>query len=1471
MARLADCLKKAINPQTGESLLSQADFDELARSADHIQKLGYTPEEADALAIEAQLKDVRKKITSLRGELASQGHDVTPKTVDTTVQEKVTVAKELPDGVLAAETRREFAQKRMAEIAAAEAPALAELKARVSAALAAARLRVTPEVEKQALDRYKMRLNRAANGLTDDVKNLLMQGEGSADADAVDAVVSQLLAEDNIQVLNAGPKGLVDLRQFRPQADGSMIANPVTIVKLFESRDFSTMVHEGAHMYFNTIQRMVADGLANEELVKDYEFLVEWMGGTTRAGLEKFARGHEAWYMTGKAPSIRLMRSFSQFTKWLLAIYKNLAGLSTAAGQEINMTEDVRARFDRMFASQAEMDEVRKLYDPEMQDVWGSLPAEEQKILKTHKDAEEMDAEAKNLSKYMTAYLEATGGKQAVREEATDEIDADPMYDTLNRIKEAGGIRTADVPRDLATAIAEAHGKVMISAKGGADLGSAAVQAGFADTHEFLVHLSAIMPRKMAIDTLAAQKLAAIEADIRASIAPSEATPGEESLHTESRMAYLIAQNQILDGKIELAKRARAGKIQEQVLKDGAEAHIASLPASEAANYSNFARAGLRAGRDALKALRDGDAAAAAAFRTQQLKNHALVMASIKAREAQRKIGNNLRKQAGSKTMIHQFNEQVRALVTRYGLGTKSLQPKFPDELPPLSQLVSPDTGEPVALQAAIPEWILAGVNSGENADKLTHGQLVELNDAVNWIAKRGRSATEAKELGKAQELEEWDKLFRERAESLPNKTQANEEATYKTKGLKFWRWVSALTTQFRFALIRLDGGTPLLAGGKTDGPFYRIQTALDRCATRESQLWRTHKEKLNKALAVIDAAVTRLKKEHGEYFGAKEVPGLPNTTPEMQEQGQFRWTPERLVTLLLNLGNNGNAQAIVAGYALDDSHIDAISRLFLKKELQGVQDIWDFLESVKPEVAATFERIEGVPFTEVKAQPMILNGKDGPLEMDGGYYPLVLDTSISTDAFNKADREEIDIMGREASVSRMYGPQSRFVKVRKGTKLPPRLDLSVLMTHLRDSFHYAAFAETIRDVDRITQTKGFQQAMESKESQELYREVRPWLKRIARPQSVKPVGGVESKLDWQKRLATTVLLGWNFMTALKQAPGILQSIPKVGFLPLAKAVYRTVLASPVEVMRGAALGKHPIYDLSVYMEDRRDRVNQAIADRISRTKPHAGVISVGDTKFSWRDVQDFGLMGIRIMDQLTVLPVWQAAYDKHFEETADVAASVEAADEVIRQTQPDAAAADLSKIQGSDNMARYFVMFMTPALKIGNQMGTFYRVWRDKKMSNKEFFASMWWLAIAPPIATALLTGVARGEPPDEEELLFAELEWLTQGLPGVGSGIRALRGENAGSLGDSPVFEGLDRLKEAGSKFSKAIESDDPEAWSRAAWGAGSILEWASGVPAVRLTKNAMQGLQDLEEGNTKNPLRLLFKPKKRKQEDD
>ncbi len=138
---------------------------------------------------------------------------------------------------------------------------------------------------------------------------------------------------------------------------GSFDTDTLTLT-LHEAADTSTFIHESGHFFLEVMTDLASQEKPPRRVKDDVDAVMEWMGvpggmaGWNRLSAEQrrpyheqFAKGFEAYLMTGKAPTRETEGLFAQAKKWLVGVYRDVTSLG------VNLTPEVASVFDRMVAT----------------------------------------------------------------------------------------------------------------------------------------------------------------------------------------------------------------------------------------------------------------------------------------------------------------------------------------------------------------------------------------------------------------------------------------------------------------------------------------------------------------------------------------------------------------------------------------------------------------------------------------------------------------------------------------------------------------------------------------------------------------------------------------------------------------------------------------------------------------------------------------------------------------------------------------------------------------------------------------------------------------------------------------------------------------------------------------------------------------------------------------------------------------
>lgn len=151
-----------------------------------------------------------------------------------------------------------------------------------------------------------------------------------------------------------------------------MYAPAERMITLFGTADESTFIHESGHYFLDIMTDVAGRSDAPEQVRADIQTLMDWFGvkdldewnglslEEKRQFHEQFARGFEQYLRDGEAPSSKLAEIFAQFKDWLISIYKSSKEL------DVELTDEVRGVYDRMLATDREIEAKREADTPSL-------------------------------------------------------------------------------------------------------------------------------------------------------------------------------------------------------------------------------------------------------------------------------------------------------------------------------------------------------------------------------------------------------------------------------------------------------------------------------------------------------------------------------------------------------------------------------------------------------------------------------------------------------------------------------------------------------------------------------------------------------------------------------------------------------------------------------------------------------------------------------------------------------------------------------------------------------------------------------------------------------------------------------------------------------------------------------------------------------------------------------------------------
>lgn len=1272
-----------------------------------------------------------------------------------------------------------------------------------------------------------------------------------------------------------------------------------TVIRIFEGANQSTVLHELGHSFWQDIHEMVKSGIAGKDTIKDHAHFFQWMGGqskqifkevekrernlkkqfnktkseadakaleeysslraelvrkggqkyikkfaklkTLEAGNavdqelvvrfhERFARGFEQYLMEGQAPSDELSKVFRKFRKWLIAIYRTVANLN------VNMTDGTRRAFDRMLATDAQMEELKILNGAE------NLFEEEYDFI-TPEEKEEVDR--------LYAEAEAAAEKRLARKnnarrkeyEVTAEewLALDQAQNAASKISKGWESGTGDFHKSFYRGLnrewlVKEYGEDILEqlpvrvppliSKDGVLPDIAADACGYEDGYQLIDALIGLPSRKEQkqryIDMLEAEDRRLQDAD--------------PLYQSEERAELLDTEIKILGRKVGIGKRVAL-----KVLKEKVREHVDSLPVHQATRYDLTMNSVRKFSRIAHRELKAGNLEAAYEARKKQQFAELEVQERIKARKRVGSIRGRIKRVAKQKKLSFQHREHILDIGRRYGLLPPSFKPKRPEELKPLHELLK---NESVVIEQCpvFASWLQNYKKTGDYRKTLTLGELQEVENMVNFLEERG--SLEVQEMVTQKNISvatAADYCLRQMGRMKDKAVHAKGSLARKMTEIPR-KWMPELT-MMEFLFQQADG-TNFGPEGEIGPNEKYIVNALAKADSDKKALAAKIKTSLEPHLKQLFDT----KRKGPKRFKLEGVP-MPKI---MHPHGEHAWSIEHVICIALNMGNSGNLNAVMKGYGLTREQVELLVDRLSAEDWKAIQGVWDTIDELFPYIDDVHLKMNN--FKLKKVQPEVVSTRHG--EFRGGYYPLVFDGRFSDRAAEWQEAD--DLLNRTEAMFQTPATKSGFVNERTGGGLPPKLSLNVVHQHIEDTIHYATHAPAVRDVDALTRNPEYKQMFEDKFGVEAYRQIRPWLKHIARPESIAKDFS-ERKFEWFRKLSTIFILGLNALVALKQPSSIFGAINDVGGGNVARGF--------VDIINGGPKVVAEIDAVSPYMASRAQSMDREIAEQCRKFHPDSLSVRIGGKDITGVDVQNSMFFMIRAMDAATVYPIWQGSYKagmKKFNGNVDQA--VQYADSIVRRSQPSANPMDQAHWQRTGGMKRLFSMFMTFTLKYGNRQRTYFKAWRQGDIKNGQYARHVFLEHILAPVAMqTLISLVAAGDLPEGEDYLYGMLGYWLCGLPVV-SGLSGALAYNR-SITESPAFEGMElwerTIRKGLSLYRDFDEMDDFEPFL---WTLADTTSFMTGVPASKVVRTFMTGLEQWEDGETNNPLNFIIRKPRR-----
>lgn len=1193
------------------------------------------------------------------------------------------------------------------------------------------------------------------------------------------------------------------------------------VVTIFNKDNPTTTMHEFSHYVMNTLGSFVKEGSATPELTAMHDTLLKHVGAEsfdamTEAQHENLARSWEAYIFKGESPSRNLRQTFSQMKQWFLDTYRSLKSFMATHG--VSLPKDVTEVFDRLVATDDELAKAKKdqainaLFDkPEELGMTENQAREYKRAIQDADDAAYLDLVKKTMK-----FIEKKNTKEfndrlnVKKEEVAKQLNEQPNFVAKSilesgklpdgtRVEEMKGLKLSrkSIVDDFGEEALNGLPEKAITKSGKLSPDEAADIFGFSSGDELLAALRTTPENADVINSEAEQRAREESGDLMLDpnavqdAAIEAVQSSERSVLMQKEIEHMVSDSfatfkklvKKLSGRIPVVEETRAF----------AEDQISGESVGQL-RPSKYKMATAKASKEAMDLFLKGDFQGALDARKRALLANELFRASTNAQVEGGKIVNYMKKfnkdsvRAELGLARGQYLAQIDGLMERFDFA--KISNKALEERKSLVDWVEDQHRQGYDTQ--VPEKLLNEAYktnykelSMENLRAVfeTASQIKHLADLKNQLISTGE---------KRDFVEATQAIVAKVAENYEIKQEPAKYSNNKLDNLvEFGKGAAAQHARPEYIFKALDGH-------EFNGPAWReMFLPISLAEDHESVLTR-------EAVKAREESFSEYSKAERAMFLYKKV-FIPEINASLNKMNLF--------VLGLNRGSRYNHEAVMEGEGWSREQYDAALSHLDERDWRAIQKIWKNEVNVHWDAAKALEiKMNGLAPEKVEGEKFTT--KYG--EIQGEYYPIVFDKKRNSKQFQiAAEQETKDMFGGQWA--RAYTKQGHLQERTNSGGKAISLDMSGLNQHLANVIHDITHREAVIDVSKLINSKEVTAAIEGSLGKDIYRQLQPWINRVAGSQRVEAPNFVEGLLSKARSGATVVGLGYNFGTALKHSVNILAIADEVGGSRVAKAT-KDVFGS----FSGFKEAHDFIMSRSETMRNRYTDLDRDLKDysrKSNITGQDTGITSIAAPYMAGVKESFFHVIGW--VDKMTSMPGWLAAYGKAMEggqvniKAGDEHAAIQYADAIIRTLKGSGNPKDLANIQAHNETFKIFTMFYGPMSLVHNQyreIGGRYAVTKNKA----QLISSLFYRWFLPSM---IMGGIAGHGPKEDEDNQGKEnVKWAGKKLAlyplesviGVRDFASAMERKDFSA---SPVFQVADTFLKTGKSLGSRAFGDKDE----------------------------------------------------------
>jgi hypothetical protein len=995
------------------------------------------------------------------------------------------------------------------------------------------------------------------------------------------------------------------------------------VIKLTETRNLSTFMHEAGHLYLEIMGGLADDPNTPQQIKDDYAKILEFLGVSSRSEIgpkehEKWAESFEKYLHEGRAPSVALQSAFNAYRRWLTDIWKRMKGDSPDG---IILTPEIRDVMDRILASDDQiavanatqefaatfstaehMGVSQRVFDVYKRDIIKAnneaVEDETQRLMaaanrenkawyrdELAKMTELVEAEAWGQKIYQAFSLLAHGKQpngEQLEQGSPFKIDKASLLALL---------------QDSKATLKRLPKPWVYTVKGGVDVDAAAKTLGYRDGMELVKALMEMPPMKDWITVESKRRLElmfpdplldgsvsenairAVHNEARANVLATEMR-ALRALMKEDR-AIVGATKQDIREQATLARLANKGLLPKRdelkVIKQFAKATMGALRIMDVRPevYLNAER---KAGRLAFDAAARGDYQKAYNFKRQQTVNHELYRAAVRAKDQTTGWRNYLAK-FNKPRVIQRLGklgviEPILAVIE--GIELKKVTLKSIDRKTALQMLAQQihdgQVVTPIAehlyhieLTEKGDEVVVLNEAPFKNWQEMTVDELHAMRDIVKQLEHQGSRKLEMPVNGVMVVLDEATTEMTEQVYEVNKEVDIGVgskglgQRIKKGKDSGIAHW---LGPSVMANILDKQGW-----GATTRLIIVNIRRAIaEKLVPMQRKAINDVSEIYLKYYAtgpwnIRTKELGKLEKGEIRFRNMIVRKGFATINGESLSKGD-------VLSIGMHMGNDGNKSALFNGIRIDDRVAypeDQVMAALAKLDANDwhfIQAMWDYMDSYWPALSAMEKERRGIAPERVEHVPFTVQTADGQtVNMKGGYMPLSYNYEHSERHEERVFEDHYKNMRNSSYLAASTRAGATHNRV-KNHNMVVQLGLFQIEKHLKEITRDIAIGDEVNFANNLLNDKAYRKAMKQTGNALTLRELELWLTDAAVGEL--PANNmVERRMAWVRIGFTISKLAFNVYTTALQLTGLFQSIASLGTINMAMGAGR-VLRNPV-------------------------------------------------------------------------------------------------------------------------------------------------------------------------------------------------------------------------------------------------------------------------------------------------------------------